>query len=408
MTKPLDALVIGGGPAGSTVALLLARAGWSVALLERRTFPRRKVCGEYLSATNLPLLARLGLAGEFHDRAGPVVRRVGLFAGRTCLTAELPRPAAAPSGWGRALGREVLDSLLLRQATRAGVDVRQPWAATSLVAEGPLYRCQARPVQTSEVSQTSEVWFTARVVIAAHGSWEAGPLPSHLPRRAARPSDLLGFKAHFRNSDLPEGLMPLLAFPGGYGGMVHSDDGRVSLSCCIRRDLLAGLRRGRDPGQPAGDLVLGHIQDSCRGVRAALAGATRVGDWLAAGPIRPGIRTAREPGVFLAGNCAGEAHPVIAEGISMALQSAWLLARRLHNWRQSSGAVADLPQVGRAYARAWRGAFAARLYAAAAVAQWAMRPAAVAGTLPVLHCFPGLISWGARLSGKATTVVRGD
>ena len=51
-----DAIVIGGGPGGATAALLLAQAGWSVGLLERKVFPRRKVCGEYLSATNWPLL----------------------------------------------------------------------------------------------------------------------------------------------------------------------------------------------------------------------------------------------------------------------------------------------------------------------------------------------------------------
>ena len=62
-----DAIVIGGGPAGSTAALLLARAGWSVALVERMAFPRRKVCGEFLSATNLPLLAELGVAAAFTE-----------------------------------------------------------------------------------------------------------------------------------------------------------------------------------------------------------------------------------------------------------------------------------------------------------------------------------------------------
>src|SRR5438093_25151 len=75
-----DALVIGGGPAGATTALLLARAGWSVALVERSPFPRRKVCGEFLSATNLPLLRHLGVGDAFRDLAGPEVRRVVLFA----------------------------------------------------------------------------------------------------------------------------------------------------------------------------------------------------------------------------------------------------------------------------------------------------------------------------------------
>src|ERR1700683_2580756 len=122
--------------------------------------------------------------------------------------------------------------------------------------------------------------------------------------------------------------MPLIAFPGGYGGMVHSDGGRVSLSCCVRRDRLGGLRAGHS-SDAAGDAVLSHILDSCRGVRDALEAARRDGPWLAAGPLRPGIRVRGNGGICAVGNAAGEAHPVVAEGISMAMQSAWLLTRRL-------------------------------------------------------------------------------
>src|SRR5437660_11229171 len=106
MVDTFDALVIGGGPGGATTALLLARAGWSVALVERKEFPRRKVCGEYLSGTNLPLLERLGVGDVFGERAGPEVRRVGLFAGDTVVRAALPRPGGRPGGRGRALGRD--------------------------------------------------------------------------------------------------------------------------------------------------------------------------------------------------------------------------------------------------------------------------------------------------------------
>jgi 2-polyprenyl-6-methoxyphenol hydroxylase-like FAD-dependent oxidoreductase len=395
MSEHFDALVIGGGPAGATAALLLARGGWSVCLMERKVFPRRKVCGEYLSATNLPLLDRLGLGDFFRATAGPAVRRVGLFAGRAVLAADLPRVAEA---WGQALSRECLDTALLGEAARAGVDVRQPWNVVDLSEAGEWYRCHA----VSTVSRRA-VELCSRVVVAAHGSWDFGGLPTHPVHPALRPSDLFAFKAHFCGSNLPAGLMPLLAFPGGYGGMVYCEGERVSLSCCIRRDRLAALRR--QSTKDAGDAVLDEIQSSCLGVRRALAGARRVESWLASGPIRPGIRVRANRGVFPVGNCAGEAHPAIAEGISMALQGAWLLAQRLLAWRRAGGHRPALHSVGEDYATRWRQAFAPRLFAATALAHWAMQPAAVTGTLPLLRGFPTLLGWAARLSGKTTCAV---
>ncbi len=56
-----DAIVIGAGPAGSTAAIELARQGRSVAIVEKASFPRRKVCGEFLSATTVPILHHLGI-----------------------------------------------------------------------------------------------------------------------------------------------------------------------------------------------------------------------------------------------------------------------------------------------------------------------------------------------------------
>ena len=69
MSNRYDALVIGGGVAGSTAAILLAAAGWSVALVEKRAFPRRKVCGECIAAPNVALLDALGV-GRRVSRAG--------------------------------------------------------------------------------------------------------------------------------------------------------------------------------------------------------------------------------------------------------------------------------------------------------------------------------------------------
>src|SRR5688572_801879 len=101
-----DAIVVGAGPAGSAAARLLAQAGWEIALVERSEFPRRKICGEFISATSLPVLKACGIAEEFLALAGPVVTHVGLYSGATALRSPHERE------WGRALGREHLDTLL--------------------------------------------------------------------------------------------------------------------------------------------------------------------------------------------------------------------------------------------------------------------------------------------------------
>jgi flavin-dependent dehydrogenase len=325
------------------------------------------------------------------------VRHVGLFAASSMLRADLPRPSAAACG--RALGRERLDTLLLTAAAAAGVKVWQPANVVSLTRIGDHHRVAAvrTPNREPAVLRTP-------VVIAAHGAWEPGTLPTQPKRRSARPGDLFGFKAHFANSDLPPGLMPLLAFPGGYGGMVRCDDDRVSLSCCIRRDRLQALQARRPGG--AGDAVLDHVRESCAGVRRALDRAARLGEWLAAGPIRPGIRRRFGGGLFRVGNAAGEAHPAVAEGISMAMQSSWLLAERLIHWKKSGADVRALDRVNAAYSAAWRRHFAPRIHASTVIAHWAMKKDAVAAVLPLLEWFPAFLTWGARFSGKARRVVR--
>jgi flavin-dependent dehydrogenase len=403
MTTSHDAIIIGAGPAGGTAAILLARAGWSVALVERKQFPRKKVCGEYLSATNLALFERLGLHDRFIDQAGPEIKRVALYAGTGTPEADLPLPESRVRGWGRALGREHLDTLLVQTARELGVDVRQPATVRRFHRQGGQYHVQVQSLDAPR--QTVSV--CSPVIIAAHGYWEVGSLPTQPAAHAPQPDDLLGFKAHFHNSSLPPGLMPLLAFPGGYGGMVHCDHDRVSLSCCVRRDVLGRIRAGSV--EQAGAVVLEHIRAHCRGVAQATAGAQVEGHWLAAGPLRPGIRNpAPLPGVFAVGNAAGEAHPVIAEGVSIAMQSAWMVCELLAELRPTAlGQLsdADWASLGQRYARAWRRSFAPRLNAARLFAHWAMRTTTVRATLPLIQRVPGILTWGARLSGKATQVV---
>ena len=111
-----------------------------------------------------------------------------------------------------------------------------------------------------------------------------------------------------------------------------------------------------------------------------------------------------KPGVSI--GTVPEAHPVIAEGIGMAMQSAWLLCECLTSGPVDVLSGHGVDAVRRAYAAAWRRTLAPRIHAAALIAHWAMRPAAVACVLPLLRLFPGVLTAGARLSGKATSANR--
>ena len=400
MRTGFDAVIIGAGPAGSSAAILLARAGWSVALIEKQTFPRRKVCGECIAASNLPLLDALGIGAAFEAVAGPELRKVALMHGDCQAVADLPPAAHERFRWGRALGRETLDTLLLEQARSAGAEVLQPWSVQAITGVIGDWCCRVRAVDSNV-----EMLLHAQVMIAAYGSWDALP-SARLQRRLARgASDLFAFKANFRNTSLAEGLLPVLMFEGGYGGMVVADDGVTTMACCVRRDRLEAARR-KLPGVRAGDVVEALLLRECGGVRAALQAAARDEPWLAAGPLDPGIRLRDDDDLLRIGNAAGEAHPIIGEGMSMALQSAWLLCALLLGTHRGPGPVdaAWLRDVGRRYAEQWRREFSPRLRLAAAFAHLAMQPACAASLAALCSAWPGLLTLGAIWSGKNCSV----
>jgi len=394
-SRRFDAIVVGGAVSGASCALRLARAGWSVAVVEKEAFPRRKVCGEFLSATNWRVIDELGIRPDVESLGGEPVSRVAVYAGDDIIEAPMPSLAGRPGIRGAAVARADLDARLLALASEHGAEVFQPARVTGCDSDDALRRVA---VKTADGSKRE---LAAPVAVAAHGSWGASPLATFPDSRAARPSDLFGFKAHFRGGRLAAGLMPLFVFDGGYGGLVESSHGLLSLSCCVRRDRLARIRSGSSHRSP-GEAVIEHLRRHVKGVARDLSGAETEGGVLSTGPIRPGIRPKWRDGFFRVGNAAGEAHPIIAEGISMALQSSWLLS---DEWIRA-GREADPRAVARRYARRWRRAFAPRIHASRVFAALAMNPAATHLARRVLQTAPPLVSAGAQLSGKTKVVVR--
>jgi 2-polyprenyl-6-methoxyphenol hydroxylase-like FAD-dependent oxidoreductase len=404
-----DVLVIGAGPAGASTAILLKLAGWAVILVEKSAYPRQKVCGECLSAASLALLDQLGVGAAVQDRAGPELHQVGWMSGASTLIANLPPCTDGPYRYGRALGRDHLDAILVNRAKELGVILMQPGKVRSVRGEMGDFECDiqlAAPRCAQPGGSPESVLRRVRMVVDAHGSWETGPeegarLTSRMPRHG---SDLFGFKASFVNAMIPQGLLPVLSFRGGYGGLVMAEDRRLTLAGCIRRDILAGWR-GHLPGTSAGAAFEMYLRASCRGVREALAGALRSEPWLSIGPLRPQIRLSKPDGLFRVGNAAGETHPLIGEGMSMALQSAFLLAGHLIKQPARAIDVTRALEIHQAYRSAWRSAFALRLRLAAIFAQITMRPALSLPVTRLLGNWPQVLTAAAQFAGKASKPV---
>src|SRR4029453_16380288 len=126
----LDGLIAGGGPAGSIAALVLARAGARVLVVDRETFPRDKLCGDTLNPGAIRLLASLGLTGGPLETAKPPAGMI-VTGGRKSVEARYPGQQA-----GLALTRTDLDAWLLDQAIAAGARFESGLIARRALLDG--------------------------------------------------------------------------------------------------------------------------------------------------------------------------------------------------------------------------------------------------------------------------------
>ena len=242
-----DAVVAGGGLAGSAVAIDLARAGRSVVLLEREAGPHDKVCGEFLSFEAGHYLARLGIAPE---ALGAVpLSAVRLVQGHRPVRAKLPFSATS-------LSRRVLDEALLERAKCASADVRRGVRVKSLEPENGHWRAS---VDLGEP-------IMARAAFLATGKHDL----KDLKRGPGRQGDLIGFKMYWRLSpeqarDL-DGHVELALFPGGYAGLQPVEGGRANLCLLVRRREFADLEN-------SWEALLAKIKATCPHLAQRLEGA---------------------------------------------------------------------------------------------------------------------------------------
>ena len=293
-----DVAIVGAGPAGSTLAALLAKRGASVALIDRDSFPRDKVCGEFLSYDALPIADRFGL--DLGD--APTITRCRIVARRR--TFEFDFPSAA-----RGISRLRLDALLVRNAAAAGAQVLEGCHAVSIACD---------LVRTDRV-QTGRGEIRARVVVGAWGRW--GRFDQQLNRTFATDKSRrnFGFKRHYRAlRTAHRELIELYAFDRGYVGVSSIENGETNICGLVHASRLAGHKGKWDAfideirrEEPHVDAMYARYQASQDG-------------FLTSEPVIFRARSAVEHGIFLIGDASGIIDPLTGNGMAMAMQSAVL------------------------------------------------------------------------------------
>lgn len=314
-----DVVIAGAGPAGSTLALRLAREGFSVALVEAQRFPRHKPCGEFMSPEVLPMLGELGLLGEVRALGAREVRRMCIHRGNARVQGryvDVGR-SAAPFDHGFAIRREVFDEALLRAAlATGGVELCSPWRAHRLLRApgGAVVGLLARQPHGGERE------LRASFTIGADGlrTRVGGDLGVRRPRPWL---DRLALVTRYRGLPLgDEAHVHLL--DDGFFAAAPVDGGLTSLNLVVDRAAFRAAGMSPEP-------YLSKRLEEVPSLAASLAAAERAQPVRGIGPLSGWTSAQTFDGAALVGDACGYVDPMTGEGIFLALRGAELLAASL-------------------------------------------------------------------------------
>ena len=359
--RRIAALIVGGGPAGATAAIILARAGAPHLLLERSRETGDAICGGFLSWRTLDSLGRLGVTADMLGRA--TISRTRVFAGRRVIEAALPRPAQGVS-------RRFLDTLLLDRAVAAGAAIERGVTVRSIAG-------------TSATLDDGGV-LTAEALFLASGK--------HDVRGAARPADARGddpvLGLRIRLAPAP-GLARLIGdavelhlFDRGYVGINLQEDGSANVCMAVHRSAMTTA------GSPAALLEMLARDHPRLGERLAYRDGNEPIDAIANVPY--GWRATRgEAGLFRLGDQAGVIPSLAGEGMGIAIAS---------GIRAANAYVAGGPSAAERFQTDFARATRRPIAVAGLVRDIAERPSLTLAALPLLSHMPALIEIIASLT----------
>jgi flavin-dependent dehydrogenase len=322
-----DVLVVGGGPAGSATATLLARAGHSVLIVDRAAFPRDKACSEYMSPEAVRILARLGVlntlesAGAFPLEGMKVTGPRGATAhGKFALAGYAPfRPC------GLSVSRRILDQQLLDAARGAGAGVLERHRAEHLLYDSGAV---AGAVVRDDRGGRQNIF--ARLTVGADGL-RSIVSRSMGGRRQGR-SRRMAFVAHFEGVASMGPSAELHFQEQAYIGLNQIGHGHTNVALVVPAERAREARQGVDH-------FFSDILREFPDVNERVAAGRMVRSVLATGPFALRSRRVVAPGALLVGDAADFFDPATGDGIHSALRGAELVAESVVGALRRSGPV---------------------------------------------------------------------
>ena len=311
-----DAVVIGAGPAGSAAAMLLAKAGAAVLLVEKAQFPREKVCGCCVNQAAAGMLESLGLGSLLTLLSARPVDRFRLHTARRRSTLALPG--------GFALSRGKFDQALVDAATQAGCTFMD---ATSAQLR-PMVNHDEREVVLTRQGETKTV--RCRIVLACTGL--AGRLLDEEPgmKVTIARNSLMGCAAIAENfpAAYEPGIIHMVHGSAGYVGLVRLEDDRLDIAAALKPDVVQKLG---GPGAAVASLMRENDLPPVESDQPL--------EWRGTPLLTRHRASVAGHRLFVIGDAAGYVEPFTGEGIAWALASASavtpLALRAIHMWDSS-------------------------------------------------------------------------
>jgi flavin-dependent dehydrogenase len=323
--------IVGGGPAGASLAIRLAKNGFDVCLTEREKFPRHKLCGEFISPECLIHFEDLGVLEEMFSIGGDRITETRFYAPNG-------RNVSVPSEWfGNAQGalgisRAEMDFRLLEKARSVGVKVLEETQVVGVLFEGRAVcgvKVKSEKGETSEIAADLTIDATGRANVLGKmvQKSQVSSLKSQVKKiqnpKSKIQNRLVGFKAHLENVNLEKGLCEIYFFRGGYGGLNFVEDNRANHCFLIKADIVK-----KYIGQT--NLLIEEIIFQNKRAFETMKDARPLFDWLAVSVDGFGMKNLNPaPNLLAVGDAAAFIDPFTGSGMLMALEGAKLLAQSI-------------------------------------------------------------------------------